>query len=154
MAPSRFSCLRGLFLVCGCKGTTIFSFHQTFSLFFFDFLKKSTFLRLPPYFLPQKSVHLSFFSYLCTANEKQALHSDSSAVGSVPRSGRGGREFESPLSDHFLLIPSGSHIFIGKSDMGSHGQLPWFTRQGQCTCPSDSLSFQSCKCAASPPCRS
>ena len=27
--------------------------------------------------------------------------SDSSAVGSVPRSGRGGREFESPLSDFF-----------------------------------------------------
>ncbi len=26
-------------------------------------------------------------------------HSESSAVGSVPRSGRGGREFESPLSD-------------------------------------------------------
>ena len=145
MAPSRFSCLRGLFLVCGCKGTTIFSFHQTFSLFFFDFLKKSTFLRLPPYFLPQKSVHLSFFSYLCTANEKQALHSDSSAVGSVPRSGRGGREFESPLSDHFSSHPFtlscsdiGSHIFIGGSYMGSHGQLPWFTRQGQCTCPSDS----------------
>ena len=29
-------------------------------------------------------------------------HSESSAVGSVPRSGRGGREFESPLSDTFI----------------------------------------------------
>ena len=42
-------------------------------------------------------------SYLCTRN-KNTLHSDSSAVGSVLRSGRRGREFESPLSDnHFTL---------------------------------------------------
>ena len=142
MAPSRFSCLRGLFLVCGCKGTTIFSFHQTFPLFFFDFLKKTAFLKVPPYFLPQKSVHLSFFSYLCIANEKQALHSDSSAVGSVPRSGRGGREFESPLSDHFSHPPHpspspplpfplshNSHIGWrskhGLESVSSQGQCPW-----------------------------
>ena len=42
-------------------------------------------------------------SYLCARN-KNTLHSDSSAVGSVLRSGRRGREFESPLSDnHFTL---------------------------------------------------
>ena len=37
-------------------------------------------------------------SYLCSRKSLSRL-SDSSAVGSVPRSGRGGREFESPLSD-------------------------------------------------------
>ena len=36
------------------------------------------------------------YSYLCS---RLSGLSDSSAVGSVPRSGRGGREFESPLSD-------------------------------------------------------
>ena len=41
-----------------------------------------------------------FVSQLFVVSLQRFLgHSESSAVGSVPRSGRGGREFESPLSD-------------------------------------------------------
>ena len=44
-----------------------------------------------------------------------ALHSDSSAVGSVLRSGRRGREFESPLSDRsppFLSFRGKGGLFL------------------------------------------
>ena len=49
--------------------------------------------------------HIKKKYYLCSRFRKfvAELKARSSAVGSAPRSGRGGRAFESPLSDYFQM---------------------------------------------------
>ena len=45
-------------------------------------------------------VYIEIFLYLCS----RFILTSSSAVGSAPRSGRGGRAFESPLLDKEVLL--------------------------------------------------
>ena len=80
MAPS---CLQS-FPNCECKGRCFF---WTVQLFWKEFYIFS------PFFI-YNLLRFTFSLYLCSAK-----WSESSAVGSVLRSGRRGREFESPLSD-------------------------------------------------------
>ncbi len=61
------------------------------------------------------------------------MHSDSSAVGSVPRSGRGGREFESPLSDKDIAMNDTSNI-SSQTNQPQAEEPKWFAMRATYRC--------------------